>query len=75
MSEAAMWATHELAAHSVGATPEVRPTHAMMPAHWRTAIAPTAHEGKSEEVTAAEQRSEDQDDDDEAQHCRVPPFL
>ena len=76
MSEAAMRATPESAAHSVGATHEVRPAHAMMPAHWRTAaIAPAAHEGESEEVTAAGQRSEDQDDDDEAQHCRVPPFL
>ena len=75
MSEAAMRPTPEPAAHAVGATHEVRPAHAMMPPHRWTTIAPAAHEGESEEVTAAGQRSEDQDDDDETQHCRVPPFV
>ena len=75
MSEAAMRTAPEPAAHSMGATHAERPAHAMMPAHRRTAIAPAAYEGESEEVTAAGQRSEDQDDDDEAQHCRVPPFV
>jgi hypothetical protein len=72
-----MRATPEPTAHAVRSSHAMRPTHrgTMMPPHRGTTIAPAAHEGESEEVTAAGQRSEDQDDDDEAQHCRVPPFV
>ena len=69
MSEAAMRATPEPAAHAMGAT------HAMMPAHWRTAIAPAAHEGEAPIPRTAEQRRQHQNDDDEGQHGEVPPFF
>ena len=64
-----MRATPEPAAHAMGAA------HAMMPSHWRTAIAPAAHEGEAPIPRTAEQRRQYQNDDDEGQHCEVPPFV
>ena len=70
LSEAAMGATAEPAVHAM------RAAHrgTMMPAHGRTAIAPTAQEGESPIPRTAEQRRQDQDDDDEAQHWVGPSF-
>lgn len=63
MSEAAMRATPEPAAH------------AMMPSHWGTTIAPAAHEGETPIPRTTEQRRQHQYDDDEGQHCEIPPFF
>ena len=64
LSEAAMRPAPESAAHAM------RAAHrgTMMPAHGRTAIAPAAQEGESPIPRTAEQRRQDQDDDDKAQH-------
>ena len=66
----------------MGSAPEptahaIRAAHrgTMMPAHGRTAIAPAAQEGESPIPRTAEQRRQDQDDDDEAQHWLAPPFV
>ena len=65
LSEAAMGATPEPATHAMWAAHR----RTMMPAHGRTAIAPAAHEGEESPIPrTAEQRRQNQNDDDEAQH-------